>query len=157
VYYADRMMRSIWITGTLALVACGGTGVARDDAAAAADTAAVAGTVHEVRMLLSEGGDYVYQPAELTIRPGDRVRWVNVSGGPHNVAFYADRIPAGALEVLNAAMPERLGGQDLVGKLLMEDGAAYEISFAGAPEGTYAYLCTPHEMMGMQATLTVAR
>jgi plastocyanin len=156
VYFADRMMRLIWMAGGLALLACGGTEAARDEAAAAAapDTVAV---VHEVRMLLNERGDYVYQPAELTIRPGDRVRWVNVSGGPHNVAFYADRIPPGALEVLNAAMPERLGGQDLVGKLLMDDGASYEISFAGAPEGTYAYLCTPHEMMGMQATLIVAR
>jgi len=144
------------MAGVLALVACGGTDAARDEGAAA-DTTAGVGAVHEVRMLLTEGGDYVYQPAELTIRPGDRVRWVNVSGGPHNVAFYAARIPPGALEVLNAAMPERLGGQDLVGKLLMDDGATYEISFAGAPEGTYAYLCTPHEMMGMQATLIVAR
>jgi plastocyanin len=150
------MMRSIWMAGVLALVACGGTDAARDEGAAA-DTTAGVGAVHEVWMLLTEGGDYVYQPAELTIRPGDRVRWVNVSGGPHNVAFYAARIPPGALEVLNAAMPERLGGQDLVGKLLMDDGATYEISFAGAPEGTYAYLCTPHEMMGMQATLIVAR
>jgi len=144
------------MAGVLALVACGGTDAARDEGAAA-DTTAGVGAVHEVRMLLTEGGDYVYQPAELTIRPGDRVRWVNVSGGPHNVAFYADRIPPAALAVLNAAMPERLGGQDLVGKLLMDDGATYEISFAGAPEGTYAYLCTPHEMMGMQATLIVAR
>jgi plastocyanin len=39
----------------------------------------------------------------------------------------------------------------------MDDGAVYEISFAGAPEGTYAYVCTPHEMVGMLATLTVAR
>jgi plastocyanin len=44
---------------------------------------------------------------------------------------------------------------DLVGPLVFEPNAGYEISFDGAPPGTYDYVCTPHEMLGMIARLTV--
>lgn len=141
-----------------ALLACGeDRGGAPATNVADTATASAPMPAHQVRMLMTESGQYVYEPAELTIRAGDRVRWVNASGGPHNVAFYPDRIPGGALEVLNAAMADRLGGQDLVGKLLMDDGATYDIVFAGAPEGTYEYVCTPHEMVGMKAKVIVVR
>jgi plastocyanin len=113
------------------------------------------GATHEVRMLGTPDGRYLYQPAALVVRMGDRVRWINVSGGPHNVAFYRDSIPAGATDFLNATMPDRMG--DLTGALLFEPNAVYELSFAGAPAGTYVYFCTPHEMLGMQAKLTVIR
>jgi plastocyanin len=108
-------------------------------------------------MLLTADGANVFEPAQLTIRPGDRVRWINVSGGPHNVAFYPDSIPVGAGPRLRETMPERLGDQMLVGKLLFDDGEVYEMAFTGAPEGRYRYYCTPHELVGMQATLTVVR
>jgi plastocyanin len=157
VYFADRMMRRIWLTGVVALAACAGTGAERAQDSVPAGGGAAAPAVHQVRMLVTDSGEYLYRPDRLTIRPGDRVRWINESGGPHNVAFIPDSVPAGALPVLNAAMADRLGGQDLVGPLLSDDGAVYEISFAGAPEGTYAYVCTPHEMVGMRATLTVTR
>jgi plastocyanin len=98
---------------------------------------------------------FAFEPESLTIHVGARVRWVNVSGGPHNVAFYPNRIPAGAADLLNAAMTDRIG--ELVGKLLFEPNETYEISFAGAPPGAYAYYCTPHEMVGMTGRLTVVR
>jgi plastocyanin len=123
--------------------------------AAAAPTARSEGTLHEVRMLMTPDGQYVFQPAALYLKAGDRVRWLNVSGSPHNVAFYRDSVPRGAADFLNASMTERMG--DLTGKLLFETGTAYEISFVGAPTGTYVYYCTPHEMLGMRAQLSVSR
>jgi plastocyanin len=108
-------------------------------------------------MLVTDRGDYAFDPVELTIRAGDAVRWINQSGGPHNVAFYADRIPAGAAAALDAAMPDPLGGRHLVGKLLFADGETYEVSFAGLPAGIYEYTCTPHEMAGMNARIVVVR
>lgn len=151
-----------WIAAAaLVALACGG-GADSDEpaesAAPAADAVADApvaqsGTVHEVRMLLTADGQYVYQPATLSIRTGDRVRWVNVSGGPHNVAFYRDRVPGGAADFLTAMMTDQIS--PLSGKLMIQANEAYEISFAGAPAGTYAYFCTPHEMLGMVAELTV--
>lgn len=155
------MMRAVLVVITVATMACGGSGSRSTVAAQAGQAAGAAeatshvatGTLHEVRMLLTSDRDYVFQPAELTVKVGDRVRWVNVSGGPHNVAFYAERIPEGAKEFLNAAMANRMG--DLTGQLLIQPNAIYEISFARAQAGTYDYFCTPHEMLGMKARLTV--
>jgi plastocyanin len=111
------------------------------------------GRVHEVRMELASG-QYRFVPAQLTIQAGDLVRWINVSGGPHNVHFKRDQVPAGAADVLNAAMKGRL--QDLQGPFLLDSLASYDVSFVGAPAGSYAYTCSPHEALGMNARLTVA-
>jgi plastocyanin len=113
---------------------------------------AATGTVHEVKMELRDG-QYIYDPVQLTIKVGDTVRWINISGGPHNVAFYQDKIPAGAADVLNAAMADRLG--PLNGPLMTDSLAAYQMSFAGAPAGKYDYFCLPHEALGMKASLTL--
>jgi plastocyanin len=99
-------------------------------------------------------GAYRFTPATLAIKAGDVVRWINSSGGPHNVAFKKAKIPAGAGDVLNAAMKGRI--LDLGGPYIKDSLATYEVSFAGAPVGTYTYTCLPHESLGMVATLTVA-
>jgi plastocyanin len=138
--------------------ACGGGDQQADapaaDPAAAPPAAPATGTgaTHDVNMVL-EGTVYKFVPDQLTIKSGDQVVWHNVSGGPHNVQFWADSIPAGAKDVLNAAMANRIG--DLNGELLVEPNAAYTTSFAGTPPGEYKYTCTPHMALGMHAKLTV--
>ena len=72
---------------------------------------------HDVNMQL-DGTTYHYVPNELTIKVGDVVVFHNVSGGPHNVQFWADSIPAGAAEHLSAGMPDLMG--PLAGPLLVE-------------------------------------
>jgi plastocyanin len=155
-------MRRIIAGLAVLLMACGGAAEDANQGQAAADQAAAApmadaqmagtGVVHEVHMELVDGS-YRFSPNELTIKVGDTVRWTNVSGGPHNVAFWADSIPAGAAEVLNGAMSGRMGS--LVGGLLTAPNATYEIVFAGAPVGEYGYYCTPHLPLGMVAGLTI--
>ncbi len=152
-------MRKFMATVGLAVMACGGGGDAEaaqsaaEAPAADASVAGGAGTVHEVQMVLTDAGEYRYIPDELTIKVGDTVRWINASGGPHNVQFKSGEVPDGAEAVLNAAMANRIGPMN--GELLMAPNAVYEISFEGAPEGEYPYVCTPHEMLGMVATLTI--
>src|SRR5688500_6906288 len=83
------------------LAACGGSGGenAGTDTGAAANTAGgtpatttagtpapVTGTVHTVQMLGDEKG-YRYEPVDLTVKVGDGVKWVMISGAPHNVQF----------------------------------------------------------------------
>lgn len=109
---------------------------------------------HRVRML-QQGNQFKFDPAGLRIRPGDVVEFLNVSGPPHNVQFYPNRIPAGAREVLNRAMPQRMG--DLQGPMMMQLNAVYRINFTGAPRGTYDYFCLPHLALGMKATLIVGQ
>jgi plastocyanin len=154
-------MQKTLLVAALALVAaCGGEQQAQDtmqDTSAAepgeTQAPAMTGTVHDVNMVL-EGTSYKFVPATLTIKPGDVVRWHNVSGGPHSVDFWADSIPAGAVPVLNAAMSDKMS--DLSGPMMVEPNAVYEVSFAGAPVGEYGYYCLPHLAMGMTAMLTVA-
>jgi plastocyanin len=114
--------------------------------------AAAPPATHRVRMT-QQGNRYLFEPAGLRIQPGDVVEFLNVSGFPHNVQFYPNRIPAGAREVLNRAMANRMG--DVAGPMMMQANQVYRISFAGAPQGTYDYFCLPHPALGMKATLIV--
>jgi plastocyanin len=141
----------------LALAACGGKGEekpAEQAAPAPAETPAPAatGASHEVDMEF-DGKVAKFVPAELTIKAGDVVKFVVKSGPPHNVAFYADSIPAGAADVLNKAMAETMG--PLTGPMKVGIGESYEISFAGAPVGEYRFFCTPHLPFGMRGKITV--
>ncbi len=153
---------------TFVLAACGGgdqkagdqqSTAAPDQAAPAGDAApaggaapAAGGTTHDVNMVL-EGSSYKYVPDQLTIKSGDVVRFINVSGGPHNVSFWADSFPAGAADALKAGMPDQMA--PLEGSLLTEPNAVYTVSFANAPAGEYKYYCLPHLALGMKAKLTV--
>ena len=118
----------------------------------AATPAGGTGKVWEVRMLGDDKG-YRYDPATLTIKVGDTVRWTTVSGPPHNVSFWADSIPGGAAAPLQADMPNTTS--ELVGPVLPGIGEAYSITFTGVPAGTYRYYCTPHLALGMTAVLTI--
>jgi plastocyanin len=107
---------------------------------------------HQVRMMQA-GSQYKFEPANFTIKVGDIVEFINVSGGPHNVEFEKDKIPAGARDVLNRAMDRRMG--DLAGPFLTRPQETYAISFAGAPKGEYHYYCLPHRALGMVGVITV--
>jgi plastocyanin len=150
------------------LAACGGeqkageqqTTTTPDQPAPAGETAAPAGeaapaaggTTHDVNMVL-EGSSYKYVPDQLTIKSGDVVRFHNVSGGPHNVSFWADSIPSGAADALKAGMPDQMA--PLEGSLLTEPNGVYTINFAKAPAGEYKFYCLPHLALGMKGKLTV--
>ena len=146
----------------LLLAACGGEKKAANESTTAApeqparapatSTAAGGGTNHDVNMEL-DGSNYKFSPSELTIKAGDQVTFHNKSGGPHNVSFWADSIPAGAADKLKAAMPDQMA--PLEGPLLTEQDGTYKISFAGAPTGDYKFYCLPHLALGMHGKITV--
>lgn len=155
-------MKKIAVLAGLAatLMACGGeknnAGAADTTAAAAATPAAptAAGATHDVNMVL-EGTTYKFVPNELSVKVGDQVVFHNVSGGPHNVAFYADSIPAGAKEVIDPQLKDQIG--PLSSALLVDPNATLTVSFANAPVGDYKFTCTPHMAMGMHGKITVTQ
>ena len=110
------------------------------------------GKTWEVKMVGDASG-YKYDPATLTIKEGDAVKWTVVSGPPHNVSFYADSIPSGAQAQLNANMQNTMS--PLTSPLFNNPNDSYTVSFKGVPKGTYKYFCTPHQALGMHAQLTV--
>ena len=135
--------------------AAGSSAAAPAAGAAAAGTATAqpaTGKTWEVKMLGDASG-YKYDPANLTIKEGDAVKFTVTSGPPHNVSFYADSIPAGAQAQLSANMPNTMS--PLTSPLFNNPGESYTVSFKGVPKGTYKYFCTPHQALGMHAQLTV--
>jgi plastocyanin len=127
-------------------------GAAGASAATAGTPAAITGKTVTVQMLGDAKG-YRFEPASITIKAGDGVKWVNASGGPHNVTFWSDSVPSGAAAILGKNMPQTTS--PMTGPLLLTPNQTYIVSFAGAPTGTYHYYCTPHLALGMKATVTV--
>ena len=121
-------------------------------AAGAVAAAPATGTTHEVKMIGDAKG-YRFEPADLTIKQGDAVKFIMVSGGPHNVAFLNLTDPTTKAQ-LNANMPGQHMAEDS-SPLLMQPNEPYIVSFAKIPAGKYDYDCTPHAAMGMKGSITV--
>ena len=139
------------------MAACGNKDAdtpAADTTQAAAPAPAPAGATHDVNMVM-EGPAYKFVPAELSIRAGDQVVFHNVSGGPHNVAFWPDSIPAGGKEVIDPQLKDQIA--PLSSALVVDPNATISISCAGAPVGDYRFTCTPHMAMGMHGKITVTQ
>jgi plastocyanin len=126
--------------------------------AAAVRTAAVAaqpvrGTVHEVHMLLDNEG-FRFEPGYLTVQEGDGVRFLMVSGVPHNVAFDERFIPRGSRAQL-AANLAALGARDLAAPVVTTVDSGFVISTSGLPHGDYLFYCAPHRSLNMHGVLSV--
>jgi len=143
----------------LILAACAGGDNAGDQATTAADSAAnapavttpAAGATHNVEMTMVDGQPR-YVPAQLTVKAGDVVRFVNKQGGPHNVAFWADSMPAGGANAIQISDPMAA----LTSQMLMEMDAVVTVNVAAnGPTGTYKFVCQPHQAQGMTGALTV--
>src|SRR5687767_1655333 len=73
--------------------------------------APITGTTHEVKMVGDAQG-YRFEPANITVKAGDGIKFTTVSGGPHNVAFDVATVPADVKPQLDANM-----GTDKMGEL----------------------------------------
>jgi plastocyanin len=157
------------VSSAIVLGACGGSGDAAADSAAApapavdsaaapvatppaGAAAAITGTTHEVKMVGDDKG-YRFEPADITVKAGDGIKFIFVSGGPHNIAFDPATIPADVKPQLSANMPQQQG--ELSSPMFMNPNENYTISFANVKPGQYPYHCTPHLAMNMKGTITV--
>ena len=121
-------------------------------ASATVAPAPATGKTDTIKMVGDEKG-YRFEPANLTIKPGDAVAFTVVDGGPHNVAFDPATVPADSKDQLNANMQGQIS--ELSSPMLMNPGETYVISFGNIKPGTYPFHCTPHLSMGMKGTITV--
>ena len=107
-----------------------------------------------VRMVGDAKG-YRFEPASIRAHVGDVVRFVNISGGPHNVSFWADSIPPGAAAKLQRNMGPTMS--PLSGVLITQPNATYQVSLAGLTAGRYKFHCLPHLALGMTGQIVVQR
>jgi plastocyanin len=160
------------LAGAAVLGACGGgenkgtdttsTAAANPAPAAGAPAAAPAanavakvpatGTTHTIKMVGDDKG-YRFEPADLTIKSGDAVKFVMVTGGPHNVSFDAATVPADSKAQLDANMDNKTS--ELMSPMLMNPNEEYVVSFGGVKPGKYEFHCTPHLAMNMKGVITV--
>ena len=113
-------------------------------AAPAPAAATGTGTVHDIKMVTTQGGaSGQFEPATITVKRGDRIRWTMADGqAPHNVSFsLAQGNPAGFTPPADSP-------------LYTQQGQTFEVTADWAP-GTYNYVCMPHAGMGMTGSITV--
>jgi len=120
-------------------------------AAGAAASAPITGTTHEVKMIGDAQG-YRFDPANITVKAGDGIKFVMITGGPHNVAFDPATIPADVKDQLFANMPNATDGSS---PMFMNPNEAWTLSLGNIKPGKYPFHCTPHLAMGMKGEITV--
>ena len=129
------------------------TAAAAPAAGGAAMMAPATSKTHEIKMVGDDKG-FRFEPANLTIKAGDAVKYVFVSGGPHNVAFDGTALAAEVKAQLDANFgAPRMA--ELSSNMYMTAGDNIVISFAKVPAGSYPFHCTPHLAMGMKGVITV--
>jgi plastocyanin len=113
----------------------------------------VRGAIHTVHMLLDIDG-FRFEPGYLTVQEGDGVRFLMVSGVPHNVAFDEKFIPRASRPQLVANLAA-LGGRDLASPVVTMIDSTFVISTSGFTRGEYLFYCAPHRSLNMHGVLTV--
>lgn len=83
----------------------------------------------------ADNGMLAFQPANLTVKVGDTVTWVNNKLPPHNVMF------------------EGSGAKYAHDQLMFSPGESYSVTFDEA--GDFSYYCAPHRGAGMAGKITV--
>ena len=120
---------------------------------ATATMAAITGTTKTVNMVGDAQG-YRFEPANFTVKQGDAVKFVVVSGPPHNVAFDPATIPPDVRAQLNANMgTDKMG--ELSSSMKMNPGESITVSFGNIKPGKYPFHCTPHLALNMKGVITV--
>jgi plastocyanin len=95
----------------------------------------------------SDKGMLAFEPAKLTIKPGDTIKWVNNKVPPHNVVFDGAKNAAKSADLAKALSHKQL---------MMNPGQAIETTFpADAAAGDYTFYCEPHRGAGMVGKITV--
>lgn len=89
----------------------------------------------------TDSGLLQFDPAELSIKAGDTVKWVNNKLSPHNVVFDSSKVP----EATATKMSHK--------GLLFAPGESFETTFGES--GEYPYYCEPHRGAGMVGKISV--
>ena len=90
----------------------------------------------------SDKGMLIYEPATVTIKAGDTVKFVNNKLAPHNAVF-----DSSVGEIAKTLSHK---------KLVFSPGESYETTFpADTAAGTYPFYCEPHRGAGMNGKIIV--
>ncbi|UKO99026.1 plastocyanin [Nostoc sp. UHCC 0870] len=95
----------------------------------------------------TDKGMLAFEPAKLSIKPGDTIEWLNNKVPPHNVVFDSALNPAKSADLAKALSHKQL---------MMSPGQKETTTFAAdAPAGEYTFYCEPHRGAGMVGKIIV--
>lgn len=95
----------------------------------------------------SDRGMLQFEPKQVSLKPGDTIKWVNNKVPPHNVVFDAKKNPN-----KDATLAKGLSHK----QLLMAPGQNFTTTIpADAPAGEYTFYCEPHRGAGMVGKVIV--
>ena len=112
----------------------------------------ITGKTIEVKMIM-DGNSYRFDPANVTVKSGDGIKFTTVSGPPHSFGFDPAEIPDDVEAQIRANMPP--GSVDLESPMQNTVGESHTLSLGGVKPGAYPYHCTPHLALGMKGVITV--
>lgn len=97
---------------------------------------------YTIREVSDPAGDkpYYFDPAELTVQPGDTVTFVNAQEDQHDVMF--------------VGVPKTVDGM-IMSPMFEKEGDKWSYTFT--VPGTYDFHCHPHEAAGMKGTIIVGQ
>jgi len=161
-----RFMRVALVSSAVVLGACGGGEKKAESAPEAVPAAAPAGApvaagaaapitgkTWEVNMVGDAKG-YRFEPNVITAKAGDGIKFIMISGGPHNVAFDPATLPADVRAQLDANFgADKMA--ELSSNLKMNPNETFTLSLGGIKPGKYAFFCTPHLAMNMKGEIVV--
>lgn len=91
-----------------------------------------------------------FTPAQLTIKVGQTVTWVNDSSLPHSSTDDLAKNPVAQQFPQYSQLPDGASAWD---SGILQPGSTFSQTFTVA--GTYNYFCVPHVLSGMRGTITV--
>lgn len=102
-----------------------------------------AGDTVVVKMVDKSPSSFAFEPAHVTVHPGDVLRFVQTVATPHDVVF--TKVPSG----VNL-------GSEKVGPFLTQPGQTYDLVIDETfKPGHYDFVCLPHQALGMKGVLEV--
>ncbi|WP_248896551.1 cupredoxin domain-containing protein [Haloplanus halobius] len=96
-----------------------------------------------------------FEPATITVAPGDEVVWYNNSARAHSVTAYAEQIPDGADYFATGGYDSERAAREAWDGMngALTTGQTYSRRFE--VPGRYTYFCIPHERAGMVGQVVV--
>ena len=98
--------------------------------------------------MISDGSSFRYEPAEITVKVGTTVKWVNDSANRHT----ATDDPKFEKTTGEAELP---AGAEPWSSPFMTNGESFSYTFTKA--GKYKYFCRNHGQFGMEGGITVVQ
>lgn len=102
--------------------------------------------------MIGDAKGYRFEPNHITASIGDAVKFVVISGGPHEIAFDLDKVPAESRSQLEYNMPNSEMGKS---PLLTGTREAWTVSLGGLAPGVYPFVSVPRLPQGMKGEIEI--